>query len=261
MIQFNVIMKSAALQTRVHVNVLLPEVFDTHRFGELMPLYPFDTKFKTLYLLHGAYDDSTCWIRRTNIEKIADEKGFAVVMPEVGNSFYCDMVHGPNWYTFMTEELPQAMRRNFPLSDRKEDNFMAGLSMGGYGTMMISLNHPERFQAVASMSGALNMARQITDLEQRIPVNDIWGSIENYKGSQYDIIHMLEKAKNEGVDLPRMFQVVGTEDFLYDQNMDFKHTCEKLGIPVHYEELPGGHDWAIWRKYLPIIVDWMFDEK
>ena len=260
MIQFDVIMKSAVLQTRVHVKVLLPEAFDTHKFGVLEPLFPFDTKFKTLTLLHGAFDDGSCWVRRTNIEKIADERGFAVVMPEVGNSFYCDMLHGPKWYEFITEELPQAMRRNFPLSDKPEDNYLAGLSMGGYGTMMIGMRHPERYAALDSMSGALNMARQLNeDLGNRIPVKDIWGSAEQYTGSESDILAMMEKNVKEGKKLPRMFQVIGTEDFLYEQNMDFKKKWEELGLDVHYEEVPGGHDWKIWEAYIPKIVAWMFD--
>jgi len=261
MIQFDVIMKSAVLQTRVHVKVLLPEAFDTHKFGSLEPLYPFDTKFKTLTLLHGAFDDGSCWVRRTNIEKVADERGFAVVMPEVGNSFYCDMLHGPDWYKFVTEELPQAMRRNFPLSDKPEDNYLCGLSMGGYGTMMIGMRHPERYAKLASMSGALNMRRQITEagVGGRIPVADIWGSLENFSGSEMDILHMMEKNVKEGKKIPPLFQVVGVDDFLYPQNQDFKEKCEELGLDLHYEEVPGGHDWKIWETYIPKIVAWMFD--
>ena len=254
----DVMFKSAVLQTKIHVYVLLPEAFDSHAFGTLTPLYPFDRKFKVLTLLHGAFDDGSCWIRRTNIEKIADDNGFAVVMPCVATTFYTDMVHGDKWYTFVTEELPAVLRRDFPLSDRREDNYLCGLSMGGYGTMMIGMNHPERFCKLASMSGALNVRRKFDpELESRVPLGNIWGSREQFTGSSYDILAQMERVAASGAEVPDLFQVIGTEDTLYEQNQDFRKKAEELGFHLHYEEVPGGHDWEIWNAYIPKITAWM----
>ena len=112
----------------------------------------------TLYLLHGLSDDDTIWSRRTSIERYVAPLGLAVVMPNVHKSFYTDMEYGDKYWTFLTEELPAVARSFFPLSDAREDNFVAGLSMGGYGAFKWALRHPERFAAAGSFSGALDIA-------------------------------------------------------------------------------------------------------
>src|SRR5690348_3177908 len=117
--------------------------------------------FPTLYLLHGLSDDDTAWLRRTSIERYVDELGLAVVMPAVHRSFYTDEYYGRPYWTFVTEELPRIAGRFFRLSDRREDTFVAGLSMGGYGAFKWALRHPERFAAAASLSGALDVASRL----------------------------------------------------------------------------------------------------
>ncbi len=91
-----------------------------------------DGKYPVLYLLHGMSDDHTIWQRRTSIERYVSELGIAVVMPTVHLSFYTDMKYGINYWTFISIELPSICREFFPnMSDRREDTFAAGLSMGG----------------------------------------------------------------------------------------------------------------------------------
>ena len=99
-------------------------------------------KHPTLYLLHGLSDDHTIWQRRTSIERYVSLLDLAVVMPAVHRSFYTDMAHGYRYWTFISEELPALARSFFPLSDAREDNFVAGLSMGGYGAFKLGLTHP-----------------------------------------------------------------------------------------------------------------------
>jgi len=108
-----------------------------------------------LYLLHGLSDDETIWTRRTSIERYVAERGLAVVMPRGGRSMYADEVHGGGYWTFLTQELPRAVQQFFRVSDRREDTFVAGLSMGGYGAFKWALREPWRFAAAASLSGAL----------------------------------------------------------------------------------------------------------
>ena len=108
-----------------------------------------------LYLLHGLSDDDTIWSRRTSIERYVAPLGLAVVMPQVHQSFYSDEVHGLPFWTFLTEELPALVSGFFHVSTRREDTFVAGLSMGGYGAMKWALRQPDRFAAAASLSGAL----------------------------------------------------------------------------------------------------------
>lgn len=96
-----------------------------------------------LYLLHGLSDNHSCWLRRTAVDRYAEEYGIAVVMPEVQRSFYCDMAHGPAYFTYIADELPQICQRLFRLSDKREDTFIAGNSMGGYGALKAALSRPE----------------------------------------------------------------------------------------------------------------------
>src|SRR5688572_8749608 len=110
-----------------------------------------------LYLLHGLSDDHTIWQRRTSIERYAAPLGLAVVMPAVHRSFYTDERHGGRFWAFLSDELPALVGEFFRVSARREDTYVAGLSMGGYGAFKWALRQPERFAAAASMSGALDV--------------------------------------------------------------------------------------------------------
>ena len=113
--------------------------------------------YKTLYLLHGLSDDHTIWQRRTSIERYVSTLPLAVVMPAVNRSFYCDQDRGLRYFTFVADELPALCQSWFPLSAAREDNFAAGLSMGGYGTWELALQQPQRFAALVPICGGLTV--------------------------------------------------------------------------------------------------------
>ena len=112
----------------------------------------------TLYLLHGYSDDHTIWQRRTSIERYVDPLNLAVVMPTVHLSFYTDMAVGLPYWTFLSEEVPYAARSMFNLSAAREDNFAAGLSMGGYGAFKLALARPD---AIVMHPGPMNRGVEI----------------------------------------------------------------------------------------------------
>ena len=106
-----------------------------------------------LWLLHGGCGTESDWFRYTNAERYAMERGLALIMPCVGNSRYCDMVYGGDFYRYITEELPEVCQHFFPiLSKKREKNFIAGLSLGGSGAITIGLRNPERFSAIGILS-------------------------------------------------------------------------------------------------------------
>ena len=147
----NVYFFSEVLGKQVQMNVILPQrsrgQIGLDSIGDKVETYP------TLYLLHGMSDDHTIWERRTSIERYASEKGIAVVMPDGDLSWYTDMKHGQNYFTFMADELPAVCRDFFPkMSPRREDTFVAGLSMGGYGAFKLGLRCPERLISGRSMT-------------------------------------------------------------------------------------------------------------
>lgn len=200
----------------------------------------------TLYLLHGWSDNHTMWTRMTSIERYAARLGIAVVMPAVNRSFYTDMNHGYKYWTFISEELPKLARSFFPLSTEKKDNFVAGLSMGGYGAMKLGLSFPERYAAVGSFSGALDINRLVLTGELGEDVDLIFAPPNGPKGTDDDLFALLERYAVTKVEKPMLYMCCGTEDFLYEDNQTFRKLCEKLKVPVVYEEEKGDHEWGYW---------------
>jgi len=233
---------SVTLEISASMNVIIPQ-------GEKRrPL-------KTLYLLHGLSDDHTIWCRRTSIERYADAYGIAVVMPAVNRSFYADMEHGAKYWTFVSEELPNLARSFFPLSERREDNFAAGLSMGGYGALKLGLSHPERYAAVASLSGAVDVNRLVAEGFGG-DIKNIVGDAKSVAGTSIDLFALAERVASQP-GAPLLYQCCGTEDFLYEDNVRFRDHCRKLGLPLTYEEEPGDHEWGYWDLKIQKVLSWL----
>jgi S-formylglutathione hydrolase FrmB len=213
----------------------------------------------TLYLLHGLSDDDTIWARHTSIERYAAELGLAVIMPQVHRSFYTDETHGNRYWTFLSEELPAIVSRFFRLSSRREDTFVAGLSMGGYGAMKWALRQPARFAAAASLSGALDVARiQVLDMpENKALMGQIFGD-KAVAGTGDDLLWLVEQAARNKVDLPRMYVCCGTDDWLHQDGVTFRETCQAQGVDVTAQFGPGEHGWAYWDAKIQDALAWMF---
>src|SRR5512141_40344 len=112
---------------------------------------------KVLYLLHGLSDDASAWQRFTSIETLANAYGLVVVMPSAGRSFYTDQPNGQNYFSYLIDELPQYLADVFNLKPARENTFIAGNSMGGYGAIKAALLHPDRYAAAAIFSGVLSL--------------------------------------------------------------------------------------------------------
>lgn len=236
--------RSAALNMWVSVNVILPEEARNNP----------DATYKTLYLLHGLSDDHTGWMRRTSIERYAAEYGIAVVMPGVNRSWYTDTADGAKWFTFVTTELPQVCRGYFRgMSDKREDNLIAGLSMGGYGAIKAALSFPDRFGGCAALSGALDIAdpeRKISLAEWRgIFGFDLQSSTELY-GTQHDIFALAKNNKAQGLPFPKLYHWCGQGDRLIGCNRNFDALLTKLEVPHVFEESEGTHTWKWWDLHI-----------
>ncbi len=218
-------------------------------------------KFQVLYLLHGAYGDHTDWFRLTSIEKYATLHKLAVVMPAVANSFYQDMHTGGAYLRFLTEELPEFVEKMFPVSTRREDTFAAGLSMGGYGALQLALTKPEKFCACASLSGAIDIVescREFTEGQLGGPFR--WDAIfedpGKIEGSDADLFEKIRRLKAASRPVPRIYQTVGTEDFIYAANQTAREKLEKLDLDYTYTEHPGIHDWDFWDTHIQDVLNW-----
>lgn len=227
------------------MNVILPDP---------KPGQPADCKYPTLYLLHGLSDDHTSWTRWTSIERYARDKQLAIVMPAVNRSFYSDMVHGASYWTFISEELPSKARSFFPLSDKREDTFAAGLSMGGYGAFKLALRRPELFAAAASLSGALDIVGRKENFQKDF--ENIFGNCGTFPPED-DLFALADKLAASDGPKPKLYQACGTEDFLYESNIKFLQHARSLNFDLEYEEGPGGHTWELWDKYIKRVLEWL----
>ncbi|WP_027345927.1 alpha/beta hydrolase [Hamadaea tsunoensis] len=211
------------------------------------------TEPPVLYLLHGLSDDDTIWLRHTSIERYAAQRGLAVVMPQVHRSFYADEAYGMKFWTFLSEELPAVVGRFFRVSERREDSYVAGLSMGGYGAFKWALRRPGRFAAAASLSGVLDLDRRVREDDTGL-FRPVFGD-RPVAGSDDDLLALLGRA---GADLPRLYVACGTEDVLYADNRSFVAACAAAGIAVTTDFGPGEHEWGYWDARIQNVLTWMF---
>lgn len=254
---------SEVLHMAVSADVVIPQAV-TKEIG-LDSRETMTGKHPVLWLLHGATDDHTTWQRRTSIERYAAQMGLAVVMPSGHLSSYSNMAHGGDFYHYIAEELPAIMREFFPLSEKREDNFIAGNSMGGYGAMKIGINYPERYSAIGCFSSAANRGRPGENKSGLF--DDATWQMRNYmqyggkdfKGTYEDTFYMAKKNKDLPV-LPRIFHSCGKDDFLIDkarETRDFFMSLE--GNPYHYvyEEHKGIHGWDYWDEHITDFLEFL----
>ena len=178
-------------------------------------------------------------------------------MPAVERSFYTDMAHGLRWWTFISEELPSLCQRFFPLSDRREDTFVAGLSMGGYGAFKLALRHPERYAAAASLSGALDMAALASADDHGPDIELVYGDPAAVAGSDHDLLHLASVVAASDARKPLLYQWCGTDDFLYPVNLAFRDRAQSLGLPLTYTDGPGDHQWKHWDEHIQHVLAWL----
>jgi putative tributyrin esterase len=247
---------SDVLSLRSTINVILPqrppaETWQTPR-----------RQLRVLYLLHGFFDDHTAWQRWTSIERYVEGLNMAVIMPAAHNSFYTDMARGGKYFTYLTQELPLVIRDLFPLSSAREDTFVAGLSMGGYGAFKLALSRPDLYAAAASLSGAVDVREIVKEHDD--PDNPAWletmrnifGDLAAVPGSAHDLFALAEKVSQSDVK-PRLFQFCGTEDFLYADNTRLRDFVSTLPLDYTYVEGPGDHTWGYWDQMIQKVLQWI----
>jgi S-formylglutathione hydrolase FrmB len=242
----------ATVKVNTSLNIILP---DPGAMGD-RPV----RQRKVLYLLHGLSDDASAWQRYSAIETYANAYGLVVVMPSVGRSFYLDQPNGQQYFTYITQELPQYLADVFNLQPRREDTLIAGLSMGGYGAFKTAFHYPERFCAAASFSGVLSMEilNLDPDLQRKEEFILLFGDLNKLPGSMHDPLVWFQKAAQEPSRLPRLFISCGRQDDLYPLNKLAVAALNKLDIPVDYYEQDAKHDWLFWdpqiRRFLKAVL-------
>ncbi|MFJ6651489.1 alpha/beta hydrolase [Microbacterium sp. NPDC091313] len=258
---------SRFLHGSTSITVLLP---DRPREESPKEFFRAPRRFKVLWLLHGTFGDHMDWLRRTNIDLYAAEKGIAVVMPSALNSNYAnwpDFSVGYDMYDFVTEELMPLVHGWLPVSDRREDNFIAGLSMGGRGALKFAASRPELFAAAAILSATpVELDRTLTP--QVLAEGEDWfadrlrgavanaGGLEAYLASPENVWRALDR-QAQGGGLPRLFFACGAEDdrILPDLELFADHAA-RIGLDAEFWVAEGfGHEWRLWDLAIQRALD------
>ncbi|MBQ9886091.1 MAG: acetylesterase [Lachnospiraceae bacterium] len=257
---------SISLMRNVSVNVIIP----VDKYGHDGSLKAERKPFKTLYLLHGIFGDYTDWVNGTRILSWASAKNLAVVMPSGDNHFYVDgpVGYGDRYSEFIGKELVEITRAMFPLSDKREDTFIGGLSMGGYGAMMNGLKYNDVFGSIISLSGALvtdRMNDSTDDVDgiigRRSYYESVFGDLSKVEGSDRDCFALVKMLKERDISFPGIYIACGTEDSLLDANRSFMRLLKENDIEVTYVEAPGAHTWEFWDKYIHEALNWLVPEE
>ena len=249
--------ESQYLANNHEVYVILPD-----KPHEVSPeaFYGSGKKYKVLWLLHGTYGDQTDWVRKSNIELYAAEKNLAVVMPPALNSNYSNWEQtmlGFRMFDYLTEELMPLVYGWLPVSDRREDNFIAGLSMGGRGTVKYAVNHPEKFAAAAVLSAVPMDFEQMRpghpcimlDLDDARVKTSILnaGGLDAFKNSYENVWRLLDEQAGKGT-LPRLLFACGENDaMLIGPFREFQKHAAEIGLDASFFLAPGyRHEWPFW---------------
>ena len=258
-IQMNLMSKT--LMRTVPVNVILP--VDKMVFPG-MPVRE-DKPYKTLYLLHGVLGNYTDWVCGTRIQRFAEENDLVVIMPSGDNAFYVDQPAGNNFYgEFIGRELVEVTRKMFPLSHKREDTFIGGLSMGGFGALRNGLKYSDTFGYIVSLSGAFHLEEMVSRtkdgfffIESKSYAEACFGDLTKVLDSDKNPRWLVKQLNKEGKPLPKIYMACGDQDSLLPVNEDMAKFLKEQGAEVTFEIGPGNHEWDFWDTYIKKAIAWL----
>lgn len=258
MIECKCSFSSIILRTQVEVRVYLPNPVDfMHPVTDFRERYSFPP-FKTVFLLHGMMDSARQWVENTSITRLAEERNLALVIPSCGNNFYVNTVYGAAYSDFIHDELTGFVRAMFPLSEKREDNYLWGISMGGYGALRQGFIDPDRFCRVVAMSPTADIefaARFATAMG--VNTEYLLGDWKTLQGSDLDLQILAEKAKATGKQVPEMLVMIADQDYMVRDVSAFQNCLEQLGLSGDFRIHPGDHTWSFWDRHVEECLDWL----
>lgn len=242
--------RSQTLQMATSATVFTPEVMKQPRL---------------LILLHGLTGNHAVWAVRTDLQALADKHGLVIALPDGARSFWLDQKVGLKWGTWVGSELPELLRSTLRVATSREDTFIGGLSMGGYGAFRAAFDYPQNFAGAISLSGALDVAEGAFRGRHPDLYEVGFGNPQHPRPED----NLVARAANRGakpaltdaVPKPftpaevRYFAVCGEDDRLLEQNRRFKEAAAGADLNLEYREAPGQHNFRFWNEWLPVALD------
>lgn len=209
-------------------------------------------KLKVLWLCHGGSGDENEWLYYSTAADLPDAYHIALVMVNADDSCFVDMPYGKDYGTYVGRELSDILQGMFScLSARREDNFISGLSNGGYGCFIVGLKNCDRFAAIGAFSAGDKADAKPKPYAPGTmnPRVRMFGQ-EDIHDTEYSMKYLAKKvAAQKGVK-PRIYHACGSLDPWLDLNLMVKDYMEKLSCPdfdYQYHQAEGlGHEWKFW---------------
>ncbi len=220
--------------------------------------------YRTLYLLHGAGGDHASWLLKTQLADFVEGKNLAVVMPSGDNRCYVDNIHGKDYFQYVAHELIEQCETWFPLSKDKQDRFIAGMSMGGYGAFYAAFQEYNQYAKVFSYSGLLDILQRY-DHPQGLDLFPVFGSRQQLLDGNFDLFHQATdnqeyfQKSQEGVT--RFYIFCGLQDVRIDMSSQMYAHLQTLGYDVSYETAEGGHKWDYWNQCIARTIAIISEKK
>ena len=208
-------------------------------------------RYPVIYLLHGLTGSYANWFDKTKLAEYAFNHEFILVTPDGVNGWYTDSVSTPNdkYESYIVKELIPEIDKTYRTVATRDGRIMAGLSMGGYGSLKFGLKYPEMFSMVGSFSGAIGAASFTEKSSGAIgkSLDAIYGPDGSPGRADNDVFKLVRDLTPEKLKaMPYIYQSCGTEDFLIQNNRDFLALLNEKKVPHEYREHPGVHDWKFW---------------
>lgn len=226
---------------------------------------------KALYLLHGHTKNNLEWMMASIVPLLAVKYNMAIIMPSGENSFYLNgpdgMFTSRKYNDYVGKELVEYATKMLGLTGKREDTFIAGESMGGFGAVMVGLNHPETFSKIGAFSPAMIQDRvdgsQLAEETRTINgsyLDAAFGVVSDISTSDRNPEVRIKKMKAEGISIPELYMCCGEEDGLLENDRRFKKFLEEQGIALTYREGHGEHNFYYWNEILPEAMEWMLGD-
>lgn len=241
--KYSIAISSQCLKREISINAIVPD-FPTGKW---------------MLLLHGFGSDKDQWLVKTNVAEIANKHGITLILPSCGDGYYEDTQEPMG--CFLGEELPEFVCKRFSLSRSREDTYICGASMGGFGALLIGSRYSNVYGKIASFGGAF-IVHDVSIGNQGVLGNAdvnyfrrVFGDFATLEGSERDPLTHVQKAVQANC-MGDIWLACGTNDVLYRSNKRMYESLKRMGVSVDFLSVPGAHSWFAWVPYLKEMMDW-----
>jgi putative tributyrin esterase len=242
--------RSQSLNRDMHYTVVLPFDYDHSQ-----------QRYPVLYLLHGWAGDYTNWVKLTKLIEYSSRYPMIVITPDAQNSWYVNSATIPadRFEDYIINDLIREIDTRWRTIASPDRRAIAGLSMGGYGSVLFALKHPGSFAVVGSVSGAFDAPAGVEHVipNLRESTDRAFGLTGSTTRRDNDIYSLLPSvlAVSKSASLPYFFLECGSQDSLLPSNRKLVEELSSKNVLYEYHEYPGAHTWEFWDKSLPMMLE------